>query len=328
MGSRVSVGHGVVVLALLASGLLALGLGVSADDGAAVLLPSCCGGWTPPAGAHMGQAPSEKGTIEIRGLGTFPFDPSQIQAQREGLFRPGQFSVFDVLVALAKAGTIPMEYTYDESMGTYVILSLNGKTGWWYDAHYAGGTFERPVVRMDEYPVKDGMAIQLYLESPERLAAIYKDYADQVARFKANAGRLIIPKVRVRAPQGTITFDDVLVTAHNIRADVYQPGVITALDVLLSLGEEGKLGSLTLSWRDRMQEEEEVVVGNYYVDQIQTDGFSTVPSESSTYMHEVGSVALVGFLTSHEHMSSHVHLASDVEVLTSPEYVEFQWSTL
>jgi len=326
MGSRKSIGRGAVAVFVLAGALLASGFGVSADEGASVVLPSCCGGWTPPAGAHTGQAPSEKGSIEIRGLGTFAYDPGQIQAQREGLFRPGQFSVFDVLVALAKAGTIPMEYTYDESMGTYVILSLNGKSGWWYDAHYAGGAFERPVVRMDEYPVKDGMAIQLYLESPERLAAIYKDYADQVARFKTNAGRVIIPKVRVRAPQGTLTFDDVLVTAHNVRADVFQTGVITVLDVLLSLGEEGKLQSLTLSWRDRM--ESEGVVGNYYVDQIQTDGFSTVMSESTTYMHEVASTSLVGFLTSHEHMSSHVHLASDAEVLTSPEYVEFQWSSL
>jgi len=326
MGSRKTTGCGMVVLVLLAGALVAFGLAVSAEEGAGVVLPSCCGGWTPPAGAHAGQASSEKGSIEIRGLGTFPFDPSQIHALREGLFRPGQFSVFDVLVALAKAGTIPMEYTYDESMGTYLILSLNGKTGWWYDAHYAGGAFERPVVRMDEYPVKDGMAIQLYLESPERLAAIYKDYADQVARLKANAGRMIIPKVRVRAPQGTLTFEDVTVTAHNVRADVFQTGVVTVLDVLLSLGEQGKLESVTLSWRDRM--ESEVVVGNYYVDQIRTDGFSTVASESSTYMHEVGSTALVGFLTSHEHMTSHVHLASDVEVLTSPEYVEFQWSSL
>ena len=326
MGSRTSGARRLLGLAILVGALLALGLSASADDGAGMTLPSCCSGWTPPAGAHAGQAPSARGSIEIRGLGTFEYDPSQIHALREGLFRPGQFSVFDVLVALAKAGTIPLDYTYDESMGTYVIASLHGRSGWWYDAHYAGGAFEKPVVRIDEYPVKDGMTIQLYLESPDRLAAIYKDFTDQVARLKTNAGRVIIPKVRIRAPQATLAFDDVAVTAHNVRPDVFQTGVITVLDVLLSLGEQGKLTAVTLSWRDRMENGD--VVENYYVDQIQADGFSTVPTGTCTYMHEVGSTGLVGFLTSHEHMNSHVHLASDAEVLTSPEYVEFQWSCL
>lgn len=315
------------VLGLLISvaTLVAVGIGATAEDAGSGLLPSA-GSWAPRAGAHVGRPPSNKGTVEIRGLGTFGFDPTQIQTLRKDVFRPGHFSVFDVLATLSKAGTIPMEYTYDETLGTYVILSLNGKSGWWYDAHYAGGAFERPVVRMDEYPVKDGMAIQLYLESPDRLAAIYKDFGEQVARLKSNGGRVVLPKVTVRSPQATLAFNDVTVTAHNVRADVFQAGVITVLDVLLSLGEQGRLSSVELTWRDRMENADPV--DNYFVDGIQAEGYAIEAAGVCTYVHEVGSEALMGFLAPHGHTTSHVHLAADVEVLTSPEYVEFLWACL
>ena len=305
--------------------LVAVGIGATGEDAGSALLP-LAGRWTPPAGVHAGRPPSNKGTVEIRGLGTFEFDPPQIQALRKDLFRPGHFSVFDVLASLAKAGTIPMEYSYDESLGTYVIESLNGKSGWWYDAHYAGGAFERPVVRMDEYPVKDGMAIQLYLESPDRLAAITQDFAEQVARLRSNGGRVVVPKVTVRSPRATLTFNDVGVTAHNVRSDVFQTGVITVLDVLLSLGEQGRLSSLELAWRDRMENADPV--DNYFVDQVRTEDYSTEAAGDCTYVHEVGSEALMGFLAPHGHATSHVHLTADVEVLTSPEYVEFLWACL
>jgi hypothetical protein len=219
-----------------------------------------------------------------------------------------------------------MEYSYDESLGTYVIESLNGKSGWWYDVHYAGGAFERPVVRMDEYPVKDGMAVQLYLESPDRLAAITQDFAEQVARLRSNGGRVVVPKVTVRSPRATLTFNDVGVTAHNVRSDVFQTGVISVLDVLLSLGEQGRLSSLELAWRDRMENADPV--DNYFVDQVRTEDYSTEAAGDCTYVHEVGSEALMGFLAPHGHATSHVHLTADVEVLTSPEYVEFLWACL
>ena len=300
--------------------------GAGTGDTSSVLLPSCCAGWTLPANAHLGLAPSQEGTIEIRSLGSFAFDPTQVQSLRKGIFQAGQFSVFDALAHLATQGRIQMQYAWDDAAGTYFIQSLNGKSGWWYDAHYAGGNFERPVVRMDEYPVKDGMAIQLYLEQPDRLDAIQKSFREETARLRANGGHLILPRVKVIAPQGELAFENVTVTSHNSRLDVLQPGVITVLDVLLSLGDEGKLTLVGLTWRAQMDGADPI--DGYFVDRIDAEGYSVQATGDCTYSHEVGSEGLMEFLLPHGHTTSHVHLTADLKVLTSPEYVEFLWTCL
>jgi len=312
--------------------ILVVGMAAAAQSGAGTgdtngaLFPSCCAGWTLPAKTHVGRPASREGTIEIRGLGSFAFDPTQVQTLRKDVFQTGYFSVFDALAHLARQGQIQMQYAWDDAAGTYLVQSLNGKSGWWYDAHYAGGTFERPVVRMDEYPVKDGMTIQLYLEDPERLAAILTSFREETARLQANAGRLVLPRVKVTAPQGELVFEDVLVTAHNSRLDVLQSGVVTVLDVLLSLGEQGKLAAVGLTWRAEMDGADPV--DGYFVDRIDAAGFLILSTGDCTYAHEVGSEGLMNYLPPHGHKTSHVHLTSDLKVLTSPEYVEFLWTCL
>ena len=42
---------------------------------------------------------------------------------------------------------------------THVIDSLQGKTGWWYYAHYDGGNRESNAHRMDHFPYKNKMTI-------------------------------------------------------------------------------------------------------------------------------------------------------------------------
>jgi len=264
--------------------------------------------------------------LEIRGTGTLEFDPSQIQSLRSDVFQSGHFSVFDVLVHLADQETIELEYEFDESADTYVIKTLNGLEGWWYDAHYAGGSFNRTVVRVDHYPVKDGMDILFYLEDPERLTAIHNNFREEVNRRRENGNQVIIPIVTIRSPQVSLTFDEVVVTAHNVREDLFQPDVITVLDVLLSLGEQEKLTSLKLTWHDRAEDTDPI--DNYFVDHIVGEDFSPEIAGSCIFTHQIGSKTLKDYLAPNTCEGSHIHLTAGVEVIVSPEYVEWVWVCL
>lgn len=306
--------------------VLTLSVGVLAEEADSLLLPSESDGWTPSSEAHVGRAPTARGSIEIRGTGTLEFDPSQIEALRSDVFQSGHFSVFDVLVHLANQGAIELGYQFDESADTYVIKALNGLEGWWYDAHYAGGSFNRTVVRMDHYPVKDGMTIQFYLEDPDRLTAIHTSFRQEVDRRQQNGDQVIIPTVTIRSPQASLTFDEVVVKAHNVRADLFQPGVTTVLDVLLSLGEQEKLTSLTLSWHDGAEDADPI--DNYFVNLITGDAFSPEATGSCIFTHQIGSGTLKDYLAPNACEGSHIHLTADVEVITSPEYVEWLWACL
>jgi hypothetical protein len=137
--------------------LLTVGLffsfAVVASEGAGepVTLPAN-GSWSVASDMRVDPIPTAPGSIEIRGIGTFTYDPTTITSLRTDLFVAGRFSAFDVLVQLARAGQIELQYAYDESAATYVIQSINGLDGWWYDVRMPGGAFERTALRMDTYP--------------------------------------------------------------------------------------------------------------------------------------------------------------------------------
>jgi hypothetical protein len=305
---------------------LALGLVLGAAVGAwatetSYALPDGQGSWTLPKGVHVARAPSARIEVEIRGIGTFSVDPSEVKALRPDVFQPGHLSVFDLVAHLAERGTIQATYRFDPAMNTHIIESLNGRVGWWYDAHYPGGKFERTTVRMDHYPVKDGMKILLYLEQPDRLAAIYTSFQEEVTRLAANQGRVVIPKVTIRGPRRSLTFRDVPVTSHDVRSDVFRPGVVTALDVLLSLGELGHLSRLRLTWRTRVGETEPVE--NYFVDLIAGSDFSAEAVSPCAFVYDVGADILTKFKLPHRHVAGQIHFPPDLHVLVSPEHV--QW---
>jgi len=307
---------------------LALGLVLGAAAGAqaagtSYVLPAGQGSWALPTGVHIGRAPSAAIQVEIRGIGTFPVDPSEVTPRRPDVFRPGHLSVFDLVAHLAEQGKIQAAHRLDPAMNTHVIESLNGRVGWWYDAHYAGGKFERTTLRMDHYPVKDGMKILLYLEQPDRLAAIYTSFREEVARLAANEKRVVIPEVTIRGPRGSLIFRDVPVTPHDARGDVFQPGVVTALDVLLSLGKLGNLFGLRLTWRTRVGETEPVE--GYYVDFIAGADFSAEANSPCAFVYDVGAEILTKFKPPHGHTAAQIHLSSDLHVLVSPERVKWAW---
>ena len=55
------------------------------------------------------------GEISIEGLGAFTFNPQEVKTVRADLFRPGHFSIFDVLVHLEQAGQIDTDFEANES---------------------------------------------------------------------------------------------------------------------------------------------------------------------------------------------------------------------
>ncbi len=250
--------------------------------------------------------------VTVEGVGTFPFDPADIQTVRPDIFRPGHFSLFDVLHHLYQQELVDLTYSFDESMNTHVIGRLNGEEYWWYDAYYDGGWPESSVFRMDHYPYKDGMFLAFKPLSADRLGSIERIFREEVARREANDGNVIIPEVIIRGRNETLRFDQVEVTAHDLRDDMLQPGVITAIDVILSLGDAGKI-RYDLKWYESIGTAD--IVKSYWVERINDD----TAYDRCGFVYEAGSDVFRFF------RGNHVHIPSDVRVLNSPEYVEYFW---
>jgi hypothetical protein len=284
----------------------------SPTAGRSYVLPTEDGAWTPPE-SHVGEMPIGEGIVGIEDIGEFTFDASQVKTLRPDIFQPGQFSFFDVLVHLAERGDIALDYHFDETMDTHVIDAINGQSEWWYRAVYSGGWSESNVFRMDMYPYKNNSRLWLHKEREERLKTIYRSFQDEVERLAGNGGQVIIPQVIIRSPTGNHVFRDVMVTAHDVRSDMFQPGVVTALDALLSLAEQGKLSHLKLTWYERIGTADPV--DTYYVEQIdESEAYGTCG-----FVYETGPRGLSG---------THIHIPSDIRVTVSPEYALWFWICL
>lgn len=254
--------------------------------------------------------------MHIGGVGTFPFRAGRVQTVRPDIFRSGHFSLFDILVHLAEAGEIALDYHFDAAMNTHVIDAVDGKEGWWYSAHYSAGWFEPNVFRMDLYPYKNNTVVRLEPERADRLAAIYDSFHREVQRLEANDGQVIIPELTIRAPVGGMAFHDVMVTAHDVRSDVLQPGVVTALDAIVSLAEQSQISKLALTWYERIAGADPV--DSYWVQRINDD----VARSGCGFVYESGPREFAGF------SGTHIHIPADVRVTVSPEYALWFWICL
>ncbi len=257
--------------------------------------------------------PSGPGTVQIRGIGEFTFDVDEVETLRPDIFQPGHFSLFDALVRVAEQGNITLEYHFSEQMDTHVIDAINGEGGWWHSAYYSGGWAEPNVFRMDMYPYKNGTLFWLHKERDQRLTAIYDSFAQEVTRLENNGGRIIIPEVTIRSPSGNTLFRDVLVTPHDVRMDVLQPGVVTGLDAILSLAEQGELSNLKLTWYERIGRADPV--DSYWLEEID----AAEAAGGCGFVYETGARGIGG---------NHIHIPSDVRVTVSPEYALWFWICL
>jgi hypothetical protein len=254
---------------------------------------------------------SELAKVKVGGE-EFTFDPTKVETVRPDLFNPGHFSMFDVLVHLDEQGMIDLEYHFDNSMNTYIIGSINGETDWWYEAYYSGGWPERNVFRIDHYPWKKGTTLRFFRTSPSQLESIYSVFREEVTRRGNNGGRLLVPKVIIRGNSFTKEFENVEVTPHNTRSDIFRENITTALDVIMSLGEQGKI-TYELKWYESIGTAS--IVKSYWVEAIDGDeSFGRCG-----FVYEAGSSRYEGF------SGNHIHLPTDVRILNSPEYVEFFW---
>lgn len=275
-------------------------------------LPTDAGAWAPSA-SHAGSLPSGPAPVQIRGVGEFTFEADEVETLRPDIFQPGHFSLFDALVRVAEQGDITLEYHFSEQMNTHVIDAINGEGGWWHSAYYSGGWGEPNVFRIDMYPYKNGTLFWLHKERDQRLTAIYDSFLQEVTRLENNGGRIIIPEVTIRSPSGNTLFRDVLVTPHDVRMDVLQPGVVTGLDAILSLAEQGELSNLKLTWYERIGRADPV--DSYWLEQIDR----AEATGSCGFVYETGVRGLGG---------NHIHIPSDVRVTVSPEYALWFWICL
>jgi hypothetical protein len=255
--------------------------------------------------------PVNMGTIRV-GSKPIEFDPKEVETVRPDIFRPGYFSMFDVLVHVSKNGHVDLEYHFNESMNTHVIDKLEGKTSWWYYTYYNGGWRESNYFRSDHYPWKDGTVLHFIEVQPSRLEKTYKIYREEVTRKEANNGRVVIPLVIIDGKTVNNKFEDVEVTAHNLRNDVFQDNMITAIDVILSLDDQEKL-SYGLKWYESIGTAR--IVKNFWVESIDEDK----AHGRCGFVYESGDQDLRGFI------GNHIHLPSDTRALNSPEYVMYFW---
>jgi hypothetical protein len=288
----------------------------SAEPTLSFVFPTEDGVWTPPGGSHTMDRPSATGNVRIDGIGEFSFDGAEVQTLRPDVFRPGYFSVFDVLAHLAVQGDIDLKHHFDEDMDTHVIDAINGQRDWWYRAYYSGGWAEDNVMRMDHFPYKDRATIRLLQARPDYLEAIYQTFREEVQRLERNGGKVVIPEVVVRSPRANYSFRDVAVSAHDVRSDALQRGVITALDALISLGEQGWIPALKLTWYEAIGSADPVQ--HYFAEQIG----DSVAYDRCGFVYETGPRSFRGF------MGTHIHIPSDMRVTVSPEYALWFWICL
>lgn len=255
-----------------------------------------------------------EGQIMIANVGEYDFDPANVKTVREDIFVDGHFSIFDILVYLDNSGDIDMEYHFEEDLNTHVIDSINDIEYWWHIAYYDGGWPERNVFRVDHYPYKDRMYISIVGDEKEMLDRIYDVFRDEITRKNKNGGKTIIPEVIIRAPGENLLFENVEVTSHDLRSDIFKSGegIITAIDAIMSLGDQGKL-YYDLQWYESIGSAG--IVKDYWVERI---------NENASYsrcgfVYEAGSYAYEGFI------GNHIHIPSDIRIINSPEYIEFFW---
>jgi hypothetical protein len=246
---------------------------------------------------------------------TFFFNPAKIETIRPDLFNSSSFSIFDVLVYLDRQNQIVLEYHFDLAMNTNIIDSINGESNWWYHIYYSGGWRENNVFRPDHYPWKEGTTLNFYITSNSALETIYNVWRAEIIQLNNNGGKIIIPLVTIRGTSFTKEFENVEVTPHNLRTDVFREDIITAIDVILSLGDQGKI-SYQLQWYDNIGTAN--IVRSYWVEGIDME----IASGRSGWVYEAGSNVYRGF------QGNHIHLPSDTRILNFPEYVEFFWINL
>jgi hypothetical protein len=139
-------------------------------------------------------------------------------------------------------------------------------------------------------------------------------FEQEIIRKQTNNGNVIIPAVTIKGTSDVHTFNNVPVTAHDLRNDMLQDSTITAMDVIMTMGELGMI-SYDLQYYEDIGLAE---VKNYFVERINGDE----SQGRCGFVYEEGSNLYKGS------KGNHIHIPSDIRVINSPEYIEYFWICL
>ncbi len=201
-------------------------------------------------------------------------------------------------------------------MNTFVVDSINGLSNWWYFVYYDGGWLESNLFRMDHYPWKEQSTVWFVQEGVGQLNLIYNLFREETTRREVMGPNFIIPEVRIHSHSFDLVFTDVLVTPHNLRNDTFQNGIITAIDVIMSLGDLGLITyDLQYYWSIG---DYAGIVQSYWVEAINED----VAFGGCGFVYEEGS------LYGRTNGGNHIHIPADWRILNAPEYMDWFWICL
>lgn len=287
--------------------------------------------------------------VEIEGE-VYSFEPAEydINTVRPDIFAAGYFSMFDVILAVAKKNGIKIDYQYDEDCKTHFIEKINDKPGdYWYHFSYDAGTGNsseiryRRAYRWDEALWRQGVWIKVV--EGENLTEIKDEYREEIEREKRHGH--VIPYVRISinpsdykgnpAESHRITvsreYYNVKVTAHNLRSTGYpslypkpfQHGVVTSLDALLSLKDQGELDIVTGTFYTYFAQK---YIHSYYVVAL---GFPDIG-----LAHASGRQGFV-YVTNNgtynrlpNGADRKFHMTSDISVVHAPDFSYWRWAEL
>ena len=287
--------------------------------------------------------------VDILGR-VFPFDPDDynISTARPDIFADGYYSMFDVILAVAAANDIRLEYVRDPGRNTHFVTKIDGSEGeYWYHFSYDTGRDRltemqyRRANRWDEALWRPGVWIQVV--EGENLDEIKGEYREEILR--ENALGHVIPQVRISmnptsyqgnpADSDRITFDrvfeNVQVTAHDMRSVGYpspyskpfQPGVVTAMDVLYSLMDQRYLDLVTSVFYAQL--------GGFHIDSyfVVAMGFPDVGTAHASgrqgfvYTTDNGTYERLP-----NHAENNAHITSDILVIHAPDFAYWHWLEL
>ena len=122
-------------------------------------------------------------------------------------------------------------FTFDDGVFRKTNGTLNG----------AGPQGELPYERMDQMWLTTGMNVRLQSFSPEMTQRRQWVQDKEMVRLEQNNGKVIVPSLSIirHPPAAPIEIVDLEVKPHNMRPDIFQPGVITKLDTFLSAIDRG-----------------------------------------------------------------------------------------
>lgn len=294
--------------------------------------------------------PPVPGSRVLIGSRALTFDPARhpITSVRPDIFASGFYSMFDVILAVAKENGIAVEYSWDPSRKTHFIEAIDGRRAdYWYRFSYDAGSGNqaelglRREYRWDEALWRPGVWIQV--TEGEALDELRSAYLREVQR-EAEQGH-VVPLVSISVnpssyqgnPQGsdriTVTreFRNVRVTPHGTRSAgtaapysrPFQPGVATSLDVLLSLRDQGALSLVSSVFYTHF--------GGHYIDShyVTALGFPGVGTAHASGRH--GFTYTTGNGTPQRMVNNAnrtFHITSDIAVLHAPDFSTWVWREL